>query len=42
MGLGDRDPAIISFTLPEDGEYRIEVDSLFDTSGDYTITLELD
>ncbi len=42
MGLGDRDPAIISFTLPADGEYRIEVDSLFDTSGDYTISLELD
>lgn len=42
LGLGDRDPAIISFTLPGDGLYKVEVDSLFDTSGDYTISLEQD
>jgi hypothetical protein len=39
-GLGDRDPAIISFTLPDDGEYSVEVDAIFDISGDYTISLE--
>jgi hypothetical protein len=40
LGLGDRDPAIISFTLPADGLYEVEVDSIFDTSGDYNISLE--
>ena len=39
LGLGDRDPAIISYNLPDDGLYRVEVDSIFDTSGDYNITL---
>jgi hypothetical protein len=39
LGLGDRDPAIVSYTLPSDGLYRVEVDSIFDTTGDYNITL---
>jgi hypothetical protein len=39
LGLGERDPAIVSYTLPNDGLYRVEVDSLFDTTGDYNITL---
>ncbi len=39
IDLGERDPAIIEFELPEDGTYRVEVDSLFDVSGEFEITL---
>ncbi|MEO8610785.1 MAG: T9SS type A sorting domain-containing protein [Chloroflexota bacterium] len=39
LGLGDRDPAIVSYKLQDDGLYRVEVDSIFDSSGDYNISL---
>jgi hypothetical protein len=40
LGLGLFDPAIIEYTLPYDDTFLIVVDSIFDVSGDYTISLE--
>jgi len=39
IGLGQFDPAIIGFELSSDDDYRIVVDSIFDISGEYEITL---
>lgn len=39
LGLGSTDAAIISFSLPSSGEYRLQVYSWFDTPGDVNVIL---
>lgn len=39
-GLGERDPALMHFQLPQTGQYRIEVTSWFDTPGDISVKVE--
>jgi Bacterial pre-peptidase C-terminal domain len=41
-GLGERDPALVQFSLPQTGEYRIEVSSWFDTPGDFVVKVQAD
>jgi pre-peptidase len=36
-GLGEHDPALMHFSLPQTGQYRLEVASWFDTPGDITV-----
>lgn len=39
-GLGERDPALMHFSLPQTGEYRVEVNSWFNTPGDIAVKVE--
>lgn len=39
-GLGNRDAALMNFTLPADGEYRIEVSSYLNINGDFQLRIE--
>lgn len=39
-GLGETDPALISFELPDTGDYRLEVSAWFDTPGDIAVRVE--
>ncbi len=39
IDLGDRDPALIHFSLPATGEYKVEVSSWFDTPGDIAVKI---
>jgi pre-peptidase len=36
-GLGELDPALMHFSLPQTGEYKLEVNSWFDTPGDIAV-----
>jgi hypothetical protein len=40
LGFGGFDPAIIEFSIPYNDTFLVVVDSIFDVSGDYTISLQ--